>query len=130
MGAFAELISADPPRLVVLYKRGSDGSANFQWGVVGSIPVLDLIGAVAAAEAVLATGFAAMELCDQPAIVLAWDAASASVRAFAHPDIPRGPLVGMLEVVKEVLVASQVERMAPHKSSIVGPDGAPFRRVV
>ena len=46
MTAFAEVMAANPPRLVVLYQQAPDGGERFQWGVVGQIPLLSMVGAM------------------------------------------------------------------------------------
>jgi hypothetical protein len=120
---FAETMATNPPRMVVLFQRGHDGSEQFQWGVVGSIPILTLIGAIAQAQADLLGGDWMPE-CDKPALVITWVATDRTTYRFIHPDIPAEPLVGMLETIKSMLVAS---RMAQHAGAnrILGPDGKP-----
>jgi len=79
---FAEVMTTNPPRLVVLFRRGEDGSEEFQWGVVGTVPVLTLIGAIVRVQAELA--FRSPEPCEPSALVIAWDAESRKVQWFVH----------------------------------------------
>lgn len=44
MSAFAELMQANPPRLVV--QCSSERGEQFQWGITGSMPVLNLFGRI------------------------------------------------------------------------------------
>ena len=126
MSKFFDTVKEDTPRLVVMYQRGPDGSELFQWGIVGNIPILTLIGAVVRVQTELAADAYHAE-CDQPALVIVWDAKEYEVHCFLHQDIPTEPLVGMLETIKAALVGS---RLAQHLAAqrILGPDGSAVRR--
>lgn len=126
MTTFAEAITTNPPRLVVLFQEGVDGREQFQWGVVGNIPILTLIGAISRIQGELA--FRAAEPCDKTAFVLAWDAEDKTTSWFVHPSIPTDPLVGMLETIKEALVVSRLGQCAAaQRVQVLGPDGNPMR---
>lgn len=127
---FAEAMANNPPRLVVMFRHGEDGSEQFQWGVVGSIPVLTLIGAITRVQAELPL----LEPGDlrrdtrESALVMAWDPATRIIDWFVHPDIPVDPLVGILETLKSALVDSRLaQQAAAQRTSIVGPDGKPIK---
>lgn len=128
---FEETMQSNPPRLVVQFQLGKDGSENFQWGIVGQIPMLSLIGGISAVQSCL-TDNRWMPECtgEQPALVITWDAEHREMSCFLHNDIPTLPLSGMLEVIKSMLTAS---RTAQHmgasrvESSVLGLDGRPMR---
>ena len=126
---YEEVIATNPPRLVVLFQRGRDGGEQFQWGVVGGIPVLTMVGYIARVQADLIAGGWVPECThDVPALVIAWDAQHRELSHFVHPDIPTDSLVGMLEMVKSMLVASRMgQHTAAQKVEILGPDGKPMR---
>ena len=126
---FAECMATNPPRLVVLFQRGPGGEEQFQWGVVGSIPILSLVGNIAAVQAAL-IGMEWIPECthDVPALVLAWDEGSRGMNHFVHDDIPNLPLVGMLETIKIALVGSRMgQHVVAQQVAILGPDGRPMR---
>jgi hypothetical protein len=131
MNNFTETMSTNPPRLVVMFQRGDDGSERFQWGVVGSIPILSVIGSIARVQADLVGGLWIQE-CDneQPALVIAWDRVTRTLEYYLHPDIPTLPLVGMLETIKAMLVASRLGQQVGSQKiegNVLGLDGKPMR---
>lgn len=128
MKDFAELIATNPPRIVVSFRRNHDGSEEFEWGIVGNVPVLTLIGHLVAVQRKLCADEYISE-CPESAFVMAWDDEEKELRHFISSDIPEEPLVGMLEVIKGVLVGSRLAQMAAaQQTRIMGPDGRPMRR--
>lgn len=112
VSAFTEYIERhNPPRLVVRFQLDPAGNEQFEWGVVGDIPVLSLIGHVSRVQAGLCGGEWLPEADGVAALVVTYDTAARSFRTFSARDIPAGPLAGMLEVIKSLLVGS---RMAQH----------------
>lgn len=127
MSNFSETMSTNPARLVVLFQRGHDGAEQFQWGVVGKIPILTLIGGIISAQSDLVR-CEWMPECDEVAFVMAWDADDGCLLNFLHPDIPCQALIGMLETIKALLVGSRVaQHMAAQRTILLGPDGQPMR---
>ena len=123
---FAETVRADTPRLVVQFRRGPGGDEQFEWGVVGNIPVLTLIGGVADAQRELMDYGHLPDAGGAPALVIAWDGDTKLFDYFVHPDVPRKPLVGMLEIVKAALVMSRMGQRASSQV-VLGPNGRPMR---
>lgn len=123
---FAEAMQNNPPRLVVLWKKERETDL-FQWGIVGNVPALSLIGAIVNAQARLVTGDFMVKECSEQALAIVFK--DDVVHYFVHHIIPVDPLIGMLETIKAALVGS---RMAQHalaqQTPIVGPDGKPIRR--
>ena len=125
MSNFAEVMANNPPRLVVQFRR-HDGGDQFQWGIVGHMPVLSLIGNITKIQRDLCVG-EWIPGCDQPVLVIAYDPTDGNFWQFVSSDISAESLVGMLEVIKAMLVNS---RMAQHaganqvtnQRSILGPD--------
>ncbi len=129
MSNFAEVMSTNPPRLVVQFQRGRDGGEQFQWGVVGAIPILTLIGYIGRVQADLVVD-AWIPECDTspPSLVVAWDARDRTLSHYVHPDVPTDPLGGMLETIKQMLVDSRLAQFAAaQRTQILGPDGQPMR---
>lgn len=127
---FDETMKTDPTRLVVLFRIMEDGSEQFQWGVVGSMPLLSLIGYIGRVQADLVNGAWSPECGGDPdqALVVAWDEADRSLTHFTHPDVPAYPLAGMLETIKSMLVMSKLGQSAgAQKVQLLGPDGIPMR---
>ena len=134
MSRFADAVKQDTPRLVVEY-RSADGQETYNWGVVGKVPILPLIGAVVRVQMELhaATGTWRTpevdddNMCPERALVVAYDTKDGAFRWFVGEDIPTDSLVGMMETIKHVLTASQLQRVTAPRGAIVGPDGQPFR---
>ena len=125
MSDFATAMQHNPPRLVVLFQHGPDGSEQFQWGVVGAIPILTLIGDITRLQYELLDD-EWMPECDQVACVIAFNRADGRLSHYKHPDIPTDPLVGMFETIKHMLVNSRLGmHAASQKVNILGPDGRP-----
>lgn len=124
---YAETVSSNPPRMVVMFRRAQDGAEQYEWGVIGSMPILTLIGYIGRIQTELVNGGWIPE-CDNPvpALVIAFDGRELS--HFVHPDIPTDSLAGMLEVIKSMLVGSRMGQHAgAQRATILGPDGKPMR---
>lgn len=134
MDEFYELMATDPPRLVVQYGHTPDGSECFEWGAVGSIPVLTIIGYVERVCVELVTDIPIPE-CDvpnnPPSLVIAMDPRDGKMVHYKHSSIPADALVGMLAVIKATLIQGRVAQhmAAQHMAAgIIGPDGRPVNR--
>lgn len=129
MPTLEESVQQDTPRLVVVFQRDEQGNERFQWGTVGTMPVLTLLGYITRIQAELA--FRSPPECGMSSLVIAWDAAERKIGYWVDPCIPIDPLVGMLETIKGVLVSSQSARTPPPiitpKRGLLGPDGRPMR---
>lgn len=121
MSLFTDTVKQDTPRLVVMYKCGDDGSPMFQWGIVGTMPLVTLIGSIVEAQHIEWA-----EKCPEPAAVFAWDASKKEFTFFYHEDIPWTALVGMLEVIKITLISTHTARSMANQQVILGPDGSPI----
>jgi hypothetical protein len=125
--ALDDLMKTNPPRLVVLFRRTESGNEEFQWSTVGIIPVISLIGQIIKLQKEVVSGEWVMG-CDQPALVIAWDADDRDFSVFLSHDIPALPLAGMLETIKAALVESRHGQHAmAQQTQLVGPDGNSVR---
>ena len=121
---FGTLMSTNPPRLVVLYRQGEDGTQQFQWGMVGTVPVLTLIGSLVEAQARIRHD--SVYKCEESAFVVAWEGDRPSY--WCHQDVPKTALLGMLETIKHSVVGGRLEQQAAaQRMQILGPDGSPMR---
>ncbi len=136
MSKFTELVTQDTPRLVVMFKRPAPGQEQYQWGMVGRIPLLSLIGHLGRVQAELALLEPGDPRFDIPesALCLAFVRGSQQpedwcFQWWVHQDIPRDSLAGMLETIKAALVDSQMAQQARNQQvGLLGPDGSPMRR--
>ncbi len=131
MSKFSDCVKNDTPRLVVMFHRPEPKQERFQWGMVGSLPILTCIGCIARVQVELPLIEPDDDRyhCPQSALVIAWDAANQRFDWFVHPDIPVDSLVGMLETIKAALVNSQLaQQIRNNQVGIVGPDGRPMQR--
>ncbi len=130
MSRFTDTVREDTPRLVVMYNSPGAGQEQYQWGVVGAMPLLTLIGFIGRVQSDLRYALEDDDTeCEQMALVIAWNAEKFQFRYFVHQDIPVDSLVGMLETIKAALVGSSMAQQARNQQiSIVGPDGRPMRR--
>lgn len=118
-------IHQNTPRLVVEFIRPQPNQEQFRWGVVGSLPLLTLIGYIVRVQAELA--FRKPEECDKMALVIAWDAELNLFDYVVDPRIPVDSLVGMLETIKLQLIGSQAaQSMQGDGVGIFGADGRPL----
>lgn len=120
-------IKQDTCRLVVMFfRRGPDGGEQFQWGIVGALPILTLIGYITRVEFNMVNQLAEQRNdCPEMALVIAWD--GQVFDWWIHREIPVDPMVGMLETIKIALVGSATaQRALAQRTQLLGPDGKPF----
>ena len=123
-------LTQDTPRLVITYRKFAEGKEAFQWGAVGSIPALTMVGEIMYTQDKLRTE-ARYHIPDCPelALVVAWDEEFKCFERFLNKSIPTNGLLGMLEVVKLTIVLGQLQQPRHgHGQAILGPDGMPFGR--
>lgn len=124
---FAKVMESNPPRLVVLF-RMTDNGEEFQWGIVGDVPIMTLIGGIVDGQSKVMYGHRSMIQCDESAFVMTIEDGVLSY--FIHQDIPKIPLLGMLETVKSAIIGGMVaQKAAAQRTQIVGPDGNPVKRL-
>ncbi len=128
---FAAAMEGNPPRLVVLFKRDTDGGEQYQWGIVGSIPLLGLIGHITRVQMQLVSIEWIPECNNDPAaLAIIWNNTTRRFQHFVSSDIPTDSLVGMLETIKLALTSSRLGQQAAAQRvepPILGPDGKPIR---
>lgn len=125
---FTDIVQ-DTPRLVIMFKRDGDREL-FQWGTVGDIPILTLIGYISRVQAelpLLEPGDERRD-CPESALVIVWDRENNRLNWFVHPDVPADSTVGMLELIKATIVGTHLARHVAAQQVILGPDGQPARR--
>lgn len=127
MNNFAKVMESNPPRLVVLFQRGEDGSERFQWGIVGGIPVLTLVGCLSRVigELPLIEPCDLRRDCPESALVITWH--EGRCEWFVHRDTPIDPLVGMLETIQFAIIGGGAAQRAAAQR-VLGPDGGPVRK--
>lgn len=124
MTPFARKLHSNPSRMVVLFRQGEDGGEEFQWGVVGNIPLLTLIGSIVEVQPKLIYGHTSIHSCNESAFVIIVE--NKEISYWKYPSIPTLPLLGMLETIKLTLVGSRLgQQAAAQKTQILGPDGIP-----
>lgn len=122
---FYDKVTQDTPRLVIMFKR--DGEKElFQWGFIGQIPLLTLVGALIRVQAELT--FKAAQECPESALVITWNNEIKKIDWYVHPSIPVDSLVGMIETVKATILATHGAKQLAAQQLILGPDGKPVRR--
>jgi hypothetical protein len=134
MSKFEDVVRQDTPRLVVLFKE-ENGKEMYQWGIVGAVPLMRLIGYIGRVQVTLLTSRLDDEsldlhpsrYCEPSACVVVWRGEMRAFDWFVHPDIPPDSLAGMLETVKAALVGSQLARQVQNQQVVLGPDGQPWK---
>lgn len=132
MSTLSEILAANPPRLEVEYNLKDDGQEQFGWRLIGNggMPFMTLIGFVSRVQTQLGTDCPNNERCDERKLVIAQTAAGFSW--FCGDDIPRDPLLGFLELVKQTLITAHVhqqqQQQQQQKPGLFGPDGQRWRR--
>jgi hypothetical protein len=128
MSRFADTVKKETPRIVIMFARGPKGEENFQWGIVGQLPLLSVVGYIGHVQSDIRLPDPIHD-CNQMALVIMWDATKKQFDYFIHPDIPVESMCGMLELVKMALVDSnKAQQVRNQQISILGPDGQPMRR--
>lgn len=98
----------------VKYVRGAKPELDsYSYGVVGNIPVMQLIGYIVRVQAELA--FRSPEACDGGLCIINYDPTIGLLTWAVDSCIPVDQLVGMLELIKSTLVDSQISLMAQSK---------------
>ena len=129
MSRCSEIVKQDTPRLVIKYKHEA-GNEMFDWGVVGELPSLSLVGYIVQLEReIQAKLYIEEHDCPEPALVVMWNTKDREFDWFLHPDIPLDPLVGMLELVKTNVLTTYIIRQSQQvqKTAVLGLDGRPIR---
>lgn len=124
---FADVVKQDTPRMVVAFQRDGDKEL-YRWGVVGTMPVLSLVGCIGRVQAEIGGSRypSVGRECPESALVVIWDEAEKKFDWFLHPSIPLDSLLGMLEIVKATLVATHMAHAESGRAALVGPDGRPL----
>ena len=126
---FTNSVEQDTPRMVVAFQCNGD-KEMYRWGIVGTMPVLSLIGYIGRVQAELDRTCGqyppARRECPEPALVVTWDDAQKQFDWFVHPSVPLDSLLGMLEIVKTALVATHMAHAQAGHAALVGPDGRPL----
>lgn len=122
--SFEYHVKQDTPRLIIEYQRSEAGEDRFQWGIVGSIPVLAIIGYIVQVQHDIASEWAEpRNECPKQALVVAL--VGGEFMWWVGKEIPRDALVGMLEVVKAAIVGGRLGQAAASQR-VLWPDGRPF----
>lgn len=120
--SFRDVMAGNPSRLVITYQRNGVTGDQYNWGPVGTIPMMGLVGFITKVQVDLASGPLENRECPESALVIVWDG-----KAFdwwVHPDIPVDPLLGMLETIKSSLVADMLMQQAQQRQrGIIKPPG-------
>lgn len=128
MSKFEDVVTEDTPRLIVQHHcESGTNEEQYQWGIVGSIPILNLIGTIVRIQTELVCQFHEPEQCPEMALVIAWHGDKRTVTWFIHPDIPIDSIVGMLDTIKATITATHKARQMAAQQVILGPDGRPMR---
>jgi hypothetical protein len=134
MSKYTETMKSNPPALCVVYTRGETRDKDqYQWGVRGGMPSLQLVGFITRVQAELA--FRNPDTCDddKEMLVIAYNPKTEKMSWFVSPKIPVDALVGNLELVKQQFVMGQLNSImeAAKQSAQTGlldPTGRPIVR--
>lgn len=141
MSKFSEIVNNDTPRLVVMFRRPAPDQEQFQWGMIGKMPVITAVGYITRVQAELRLSDSDHN-CDEMALVIAWhcptirnciDGTETKLPPqfdyFVHPNIPVDSLVGMLETIKAALVGSSMAQQARNQQvGLLDGTGNPIKR--
>lgn len=116
------VVEPNAPRLVIEFRYDANGVEQFNFGVVGQIPLLSLIGAITCVQSELF--FRSGNDCPMQALVIAYDPVNHEFEWFKHPDTPLEPIAGMLEVMKNGLVTAHIARMTAQQQTRIRPYSA------
>lgn len=132
MSKFQQVMEKKPPHVIVKYIRGETREQDqYSYGVHGSIPLAQLVGYIIRVQAELV--FRNPDPCDEGLCVIAFDPHTNKMQWFVDSKIPVDPLVGTLELVKCILIDSQMASImeATQKrvqTGLVAANGTPILR--
>lgn len=125
MTPFAEIIQKCPTWLAIEYQVMSDGKERFSWKLVGSMPILTLLGVILKVQRELLIGNF-IDPINEPLLVIAQDEGG-DFDWWVNGDIPTYALAGFLETVKDTIKSPQsMAKTQQQGISVLGPDGRPF----
>lgn len=129
MSRFTEDVREDTPRLVVLFRLSEQGE-EFQWGVVGKIPSLTLLGMVIRTQAELycPKSYDKLHACPEQDLVVTWNPEDRQTWWYAHDTMPLYPMLGMLDTIRMAILSTLDARRQGNQQVILGPDGRPVPR--
>lgn len=121
---FTKLMEGNPPRLMVRHRKDESGQDQFEWGITGGMPVLDLIGFLAKFQRVEGT------IQDEVrALVIIWIPEMNDFEWFIHRNMPENGTLGVVESIKSLLIDSRnAQAVTSKRVEILGPTGQPLPR--
>lgn len=133
MSKYADIVKQDTPRIVIKFKFDDEGKDQYEWGNVGTIPVMAMIGAIVKTQIELVsieTDRLGLynKLCPEQMLVIAWDRDNNTFHWFMHKDTPKYGILGMLDLIRATLVDSIRMRQAAQQPTILDPTGQPIIR--
>lgn len=107
MSKYSEVVKEDTPRLIVKFRIHEDGKDDYEWGVIGQIPLLQLVGAVLDVQAEMCESVGWQlevkgKTCPDQQLVIVYDKSLFSW--FVHRDYPKYGMLGMLDIIRATLV--------------------------
>lgn len=128
MSKFQQVMSKNPPHVFIKYDAEK---CTFAYGVVGKLPIAELIGYIVRVQAELA--FRNPDKCDDSMCVVVFDPNTRKMCWFVDSCIPVDALVGTLELIKCTLVDSQMASMVQaaqqcQQTGLVDLSGKPILR--
>lgn len=125
MSRFADVVKQDTARIVIKCERNG-GKEQFQWGMVGKMQLLTVVGFITRTQAELITHDRSEEPCLEMALVIA-ETGPGVFEWFIHPDMPVDSTIGMLETIKITLLGTQMAQQTANRQLLLGPNGQPMR---
>lgn len=125
MSMFADVVKQDTARIVIKCERNG-GKEQFQWGMVGKMQLLTVVGFITRTQAELITHDRSEEPCPEMALVIA-ETGPGVFEWFIHPDMPVDSTIGMLETIKITLLGTQMAQQTANRQLLLGPNGQPMR---
>lgn len=128
MSKYANFKRKDLPHVFVTYQAGPTREDDkFSYGVVGKIPISQLVGYIIRVQAELA--FRNPEPCDDVACVITFNPQTNTMDWFVHKSIPVDALVGTLEIIKCSLLDFQIAALTgAAQTGLVNSSGKPITK--
>lgn len=132
MSSFTETMTANPARMVVTFGLDANGGEQYQWGIVGKLPVIGLIGAVSRIINSLVCNEWIPEVeSDTKCFMVVYNIKEREWSYYLHPDVVANPgnresLIGMLEMIKILLIMNGPASQRHQNKPILGVDGKPM----
>lgn len=134
MSKFTEIVKEDTPRIIIKFEFDEQGRDQYEWGNIGNIPLMSLIGGIVNVQVELSDISLDRlvihdKICPDQMLVITWDKDTKDFDWFVHRNVPKYGMLGMLDLIRATMVDSIRARQSTiQQPTLVDINGQPIRR--